>query len=131
MRLILTLVFLIGCGSSKPAPGPRPGPEPVATTLTPAQCTQKGGEVRGDIGDGRIACARGERDLGRVSFGIEGGRCCAPGPVVMLTPEQCTRKGGEVRGDIGDGQIACARGERELGRVPLGIEGSICCAPGY
>jgi len=78
MRFVLTLVFLIGCGSSKPAPGPRPGPEPVATTLTAEQCTQRGGEVRGDIGDGKIACARGERELGRVPLGIEGSICCAP-----------------------------------------------------
>lgn len=55
-----------------------------------------------------------------------------PDPVAMLTPEQCTAQGGEVRGDIGDGQIRCAAGVRQLGRVPLGIEGSICCAPaGY
>lgn len=81
MKLIFALVFLIGCGSSKPAPTPGPAP------------TQD------------------------------------PAPVGMLTPEQCTQQGGEVRGDIGDGKIACAEGERQLGRVPLGIEGSICCAP--
>lgn len=81
MRLVFTLVFLVGCGSSKPAPipGPAPGPglAPVAT-LTPEQCTQQGGEVRGDIGDGKIACAQGERELGRVPLGIEGSICCAP-----------------------------------------------------
>jgi hypothetical protein len=47
----------------------------------------------------------------------------------ILTPEQCTEQGGELRGDIGDGKVACAEGERELGRVRLGIEGSVCCAP--
>jgi hypothetical protein len=81
MRLIFTLVFLIGCGSSKPAPGPGPGvrpdPTPVAT-LTPEQCTDRGGEIRGDIGDGQIACEKGERELGRVPLGIEGSICCAP-----------------------------------------------------
>ena len=81
MRLVFTLVFLIGCGSSKPAPAPgrtpAPGPTPVAT-LTPEQCTKRGGEIRGDIGDGKIACAEGERELGRVPLGIEGSICCAP-----------------------------------------------------
>jgi hypothetical protein len=133
MRLVFTLVFLIGCSSSGPAGRPRPDPgqrPSPGATLSPEQCTRRGGEVRGDIGDGRIACAQGERELGRVPLGIEGSICCAPvTPVAMLSPEQCTQQGGEIRGDIGDGRIACARGERELGRVPLGIEGSICCAP--
>lgn len=53
-----------------------------------------------------------------------------PEAVEPLTPEQCTARGGQVRGDIGDGTIACAEGERELGRVRLGIEGGVCCAPG-
>jgi hypothetical protein len=76
---------LIACGSSKPAPTPAPAPAPGLAPESP--------------------------------------------PVAMLTPDQCTQQGGEVRGDIGDGKIACNDGERELGRVPLGIEGSICCAP--
>jgi hypothetical protein len=46
-----------------------------------------------------------------------------------MEPGDCTAQGGEVRGDIGDGKIACAAGERELGRVNQGIEGAICCAP--
>ena len=83
MRSAFTLVFLIACGSSKPAPapapGPAPGPEPTqVATLSPEQCTAQGGEVRGDIGDGKIACAPGERELGRVPLGIEGSICCAP-----------------------------------------------------
>src|SRR5262245_7106365 len=53
----------------------------------------------------------------------------SPEPVATLTAEQCTQQGGEVRGDIGDGKIACGAGERELGKVPVGTEGSICCAP--
>lgn len=77
----MTLVFLIGCASNRPAPEPgrppRPRPEPVAT-LTPEQCTDRGGEIRGDIGDGKIACEPGERQLGRVPLGIEGSICCAP-----------------------------------------------------
>ena len=49
-------------------------------------------------------------------------------PSAPMSPDECTAKGGEVRGDIGDGQIQCAEGEENLGRVELGIEGSICCA---
>jgi hypothetical protein len=77
MKLVFTLVFLIGCGGSSSKPAPGPGPAPVAM-LTPEQCTRQGGEVRGDIGDGKIACAQGERELGRVPLGIEGSICCAP-----------------------------------------------------
>jgi hypothetical protein len=51
-------------------------------------------------------------------------------PAEPMTPEECTAAGGQVRGDIGDGKIACAEGERELGRVRLGIEGGVCCAAG-
>jgi hypothetical protein len=83
MKLMIAFALLIGCGGSKPAPSPQasaptPAGPPVAT-LTPEQCTQQGGEVRGDIGDGKIACAVGERELGRVPVGIEGSICCAPG----------------------------------------------------
>jgi hypothetical protein len=79
MKILFTLLFVIGCSgsSSKPAPM-RPDPEPVAT-LSPDQCVQQGGEVRGDIGDGQIRCGAGERELGRVPVGIEGSICCVPG----------------------------------------------------
>jgi putative hemolysin len=44
-----------------------------------------------------------------------------------LTPDECTAKGGTVKGDIGDGQVACAEGETELGKVATGVEGGLCC----
>ena len=44
-----------------------------------------------------------------------------------MSPDECTGKGGEVRGDIGDGKVACAEGEQDLGRVNQGIEGAVCC----
>ena len=49
-------------------------------------------------------------------------------PDVPVTPEQCTCLGGEVKGDIGDGQVRCDDGQRELARVATGIEGGVCCA---
>ncbi len=92
MKTVLSLVFVVvaACGgkSSEPAPIVSPQPRPAAETssaISPEQCVAKGGQVRGDIGDGKIACAAGERDLGRVSTGIEGGVCCAP-PVAAPTP---------------------------------------------
>lgn len=45
-----------------------------------------------------------------------------------MTPEECTGKRGEVRGEIGDGKVACTEGETDLGRVNQGIEGAVCCA---
>ena len=46
-----------------------------------------------------------------------------------MAPEDCIAKGGQVKGDIGDGKVACAEGEQDLGRVNQGIEGAVCCAP--
>ncbi len=43
------------------------------------------------------------------------------------TPAHCECIGGYVKGDIGDGKVACAEGERELERVQQGIEGAVCC----
>ena len=87
LALVCTLA-LVACsgGSKQPV---TPAPDPVTTTppadpnqtgnaepLTAEQCTAKGGEVRGDIGDGKIACAEGEKELGKVATGVEGGICC-------------------------------------------------------
>lgn len=43
------------------------------------------------------------------------------------TPAHCSCLGGYVRGDIGDGKVACPQGETELERVQQGIEGAVCC----
>ena len=77
-------IALAACGSkttqepvtTPTEPTPITTPTQTAEPMTPEQCTTQGGEVRGDIGDGKIACAEGEKDLGRVTTGIEGGVCC-------------------------------------------------------
>ena len=82
MTKYLVLAFaLAACG---PKPGPVPPPPPpapdaavTAEAMAPEQCTAKGGQVKGDIGDGKVACAEGETELGRVTQGIEGAICCA------------------------------------------------------
>jgi hypothetical protein len=65
----------------------------------------------------------------------------APTPSVDVPPaverremsaEDCTAKGGTVVGDIGDGAVhkpeyRCPSGSPPIGRVPSGIEGSVCC----
>lgn len=43
------------------------------------------------------------------------------------TPAHCECLGGYVKGDIGDGKVACNEGEKELERVQQGIEGAVCC----
>jgi hypothetical protein len=49
-----------------------------------------------------------------------------------LTTEACEAKGGKVVGDIGDGAVhrpdyKCESGLPPIGRVALGVEGSVCC----
>jgi hypothetical protein len=94
------------------------------SVLSVEECESAGAVVRGDIGDGNVACASGETELGRVRTGIEGGVCCER---IVLTPDQCESAGGFIRTDIGDGTIACEAGETDLGRVAFGREGGVCC----
>ena len=50
----------------------------------------------------------------------------------VLTFDECRSQPGEVLTDRGDGSIyqkGCPDGRRELGRVKVGFEGGICCAP--
>jgi hypothetical protein len=79
--LPFALVTVVACGGSKQPPLSEPAPQPSSpaepTQMTPEECTAQGGQVRGDIGDGKVACAEGERELGRVRLGIEGAICCA------------------------------------------------------
>jgi len=49
-----------------------------------------------------------------------------------MSAEDCTAKGGKVVGDIGDGAIhrpdyRCPSGSAPMGRIALGVEGSVCC----
>lgn len=49
-----------------------------------------------------------------------------------MSQEDCAAKGGTLVGDIGDGAIhrpeyRCPSGSPPIGRVALGIEGSVCC----
>ncbi|HVK84646.1 MAG TPA: hypothetical protein VM513_11095 [Kofleriaceae bacterium] len=81
-KLLIAVVFTIAaCGGKQPATKPADQPptttEPAAA-MAPEDCIAKGGQVKGDIGDGKVACAEGEQDLGRVNQGIEGAVCCAP-----------------------------------------------------
>ena len=87
-RMILLALALAACG---PKPGPVPPPPPpgpdaavASEAMAPEACTAQGGQVRGDIGDGKIACSAGETELGRVKQGIEGAICCAA-PAVPAT----------------------------------------------
>jgi hypothetical protein len=74
---------LVGCSKQTPAPPPSEstGQEAVETCgsdapATPAHCECLGGYVKGDIGDGQVACPQGETELERVQQGIEGAVCC-------------------------------------------------------
>jgi hypothetical protein len=49
-----------------------------------------------------------------------------------LTMDECRSRPGEVLTDKGDGSLhaqGCPDGRRELGRVRVGLENGLCCAP--
>src|SRR5690349_24588207 len=49
-----------------------------------------------------------------------------------LTMDECRSQPGEVVTDRGDGSLheqGCPQGRRELGRVRVGVETGLCCAP--
>lgn len=84
LKLTIAVALLAAaCGGKKQTPANDPGTTPPteptqpAAAMTPEDCIAKGGQVKGDIGDGKVACNEGERDLGRVNQGIEGAVCCA------------------------------------------------------
>jgi hypothetical protein len=79
---VLLAMFVLGCGP-RPAHAPEPSSGGDASEAcgqgapsTPAHCECLGGYVRGDIGDGQVACPQGETELERVNQGIEGAVCC-------------------------------------------------------
>lgn len=95
--LLFVSFALAACGGSKPAPAPTTT-EPAPTTtgheqgthapMTAQECTDQGGEVVGDIGDGAIhqpdyKCAKsGQPPIGHIAAepgkpaAIEGAVCC-------------------------------------------------------
>jgi hypothetical protein len=81
LLIAFALSTIVACGGKKQSPS-EPAPQPSTPTetaaMSPDECTAKGGAVKGDIGDGKVACDPGQQDLGRVNQGIEGAVCCAP-----------------------------------------------------
>ncbi len=81
--MIAVALLATACGGTKQPPANAPGstaptePTQPAAAMAPDECVAKGGQVKGDIGDGKVACNEGDRDLGRVNQGIEGAVCCA------------------------------------------------------
>jgi hypothetical protein len=96
MKALLFALTLAACGSKKPATAEAPTTEAPAagheqgsaTSLTAQQCTDQGGEVVGDIGDGATSqpdykCAKsGLPPIGHIAaepgkpMAIEGAVCC-------------------------------------------------------
>ncbi len=68
-------LFVTACGGAQ-QPAPEAPPAAGGGAMSPEDCEAKGGYVKGDIGDGKVACAEDETQLGRVAQGIEGAVCC-------------------------------------------------------
>lgn len=60
--------------ADKPDQEPSQEPNPIIIP-SPAECEQRGGTFRPSTG-GQVACPPGQKMLGQVRFGIEGGVCC-------------------------------------------------------
>lgn len=89
----------VGC-SATPTPTPEAVPTTEAPTLNPTQVPT--GEAPGDP------------------------------QTKEMSQEDCAAKGGSLVGDIGNGAIhrpeyRCPSGSPPIGRVALGVEGSVCC----
>ena len=81
-KAVLAVALMAACGSKSPPPtepAPTGGGTPVEAAMTPDECTARGAVVKGDIGDGKVACDPNQTFLGRVSQGIEGAVCCLAG----------------------------------------------------
>jgi hypothetical protein len=91
LKALTFAILLTACGSKKPAPAEAPaaGHEQGSNlTMTAQQCTDQGGEVVGDIGDGATQqpdykCAKtGLPPIGHIvaeagaPMAIEGSVCC-------------------------------------------------------
>lgn len=92
--LFVSIIAVAACGGSKPASTPEPAPTTTgheqgsAASMTAQECTDQGGEVVGDIGDGAVhrpdyKCAKsGEPPIGHIAAepgkpaAIEGAVCC-------------------------------------------------------
>lgn len=76
LKLVVGVVLAVAaCGGAK-QPAPTAPPPTSGAPMSPEECVAKGGQVKGDIGDGKVACAETETHLGRVAQGIEGAVCC-------------------------------------------------------
>jgi hypothetical protein len=100
LRSALFLLFFGACGDSEPTTEPPPG-ETTGEEIPPPEETPP------------EETPAGERPT--------------------MTGEECESQGGTVVGDIGDGAVhrpdyVCPNGSPPIGTVPVGIEGSVCCA---
>jgi hypothetical protein len=83
---VASLLLAAACGGKKPVAEKLPSPHvecqldgPNGTPATAQQCTCAGMMPVGDIGNGSVACPEGAIEVSKISFGIEGGVCCAKG----------------------------------------------------
>ena len=124
---------------------------------TRQECLENGGVVVGDIGDGSIfeadyVCeSNGESPIADIAqtedpIAIDGEVCCGEGEAPIdtasrsnITRQECSDRGGEIVGDIGDGatqdeDYVCERsGEAPVANIiagegePIASEGEVCC----
>jgi len=124
---------------------------------TRQECLENGGVVVGDIGDGSIFQAdyvcesNGESPLADIAqtedpVAIDGEVCCGEGAAPIgtasrsiVTRQECSDRGGEIVGDIGDGAtqdedyVCESNGEAPFANIiagdgePIASEGEVCC----
>ena len=125
---------------------------------TRQECLDNGGVVVGDIGDGSIFLAdyvcesNGESPVANIAqteepFAIEGEVCCGEEAAPLdtatsrsnITRQECSDRGGEIVGDIGDGAtqdesyVCESNGEEPYANIvagdgePIASEGEVCC----
>jgi len=101
LLIALVVCMLAACGSDAEEP-----------TTSPEEGAETSGEESPPVEDPPLPMAGAERP--------------------EMTVEECEGQGATVVGDIGDGAIhrpdyLCPSGVEPIGRIALGIEGSVCC----
>ena len=117
---LVAIVAVSGCTTYTSLPTG----EPLNEEMTSQECTDLGGEVIGDPGDGSSYRCNGRELLGFIPLGIEGAACCEIEKTSPAT--ECTNRGGQLAVSP-QGGLNCPVGKQLTSVWAVGPERAGCC----